>query len=63
MWDLEWLVLHYRDVVTVDGDNLIPCRPGTAGKNGEGRTLINRARWAWAVLCGKADAFVWPMEV
>jgi len=54
MWSLKDLVKHSKNVLTeVSPGKWVPARP-------LGSPWWWRVKDAWAVLCGKADAFKWP---
>ena len=57
MWTLESLFERANDTMIEINGNWMPCRPlpwyGLQG-------VIRRAKSAWAVFTGRADAFVWP---
>lgn len=58
MWTLRDLIDHASSTQTIINEKWVPARPLP------GYGLLYGLRWriraAWAVLCGKADAFTWP---
>lgn len=57
MWTLEGLIKHTQEVAVKINGKYVPARPLSWGGMYGARL---RFRAAWAVLCGKADAFTWP---
>lgn len=55
IWTLKELLSHAQRVQAQINGKWVPVRPV------EGSTIW-RAKAAWAVLTGKADAFTWPEE-
>ena len=57
MWTLKGLIEHASSTQAQINGKWVPARP----LPGYGRyRLWLRVRAAWAVLCGKAEAFTWP---
>lgn len=57
MWTLKGLIEHARSTQAQINGKWVPARPLLGyGRYG----LWLRVRAAWAVLCGKAEAFTWP---
>lgn len=55
LWKLSDLMRHCREVSAFIDGRYVPARP-VSGPS------IKRWRAAWAVIRGKADAFIWPGE-